>query len=47
MMTIHLPSGEKCGNQSLNLSSLVTRSWPVPSGFMRQICIWPERVELK
>ena len=54
MMTIHLPSGEKCGNQSLYLSSWVTRSaLPQPFSFlaqsarMRQICIWPERTELK
>jgi hypothetical protein len=28
-------------------SSLVTCSWSVPSGFMRQICMVPVRSELK
>ncbi len=38
--TIHFPSGEMCGNQLLYLSN-VSCSLPVPSGFIRQICIVP------
>ena len=46
MKAIHLPSGERCGNQLLK-SSFVTCSGCEPSGFIRQICIVPLRTELK
>ena len=44
--TIGRPSGEGCGNQLLNSSS-VTCSCSLPSAFIRQICIGPVRSELK
>jgi hypothetical protein len=48
MKTIHLPSGEKCGNQSRYFGSLVICWGLAPSeALARQICIAPERVELK
>src|SRR5215470_11115161 len=40
MIVIHFPSGEICGNQLL-YSSNVNCSLPVPSGFIRHICIVP------
>jgi hypothetical protein len=46
MNAIHRPSGERWGNQSF-VSSFVTRSGSVPSGFIRQICMVPLRTELK
>ena len=44
--TIDVPSGETWGNQLFSVSS-VMRSGSLPSGFIRQICIVPERTELK
>src|SRR6187401_1440240 len=44
--TIHFPSGEKCGNQSL-YSSKVTCSWLLPSAFIFHNFIVPVRTELK
>src|SRR3954468_5696235 len=43
--TIHLPSGDICGNQ-LWYSSNVSCSLPDPSGLILHICIVPEALAL-